>query len=153
MVNDSRLKSNKRMVSLTIKSENIEEVLDQLLSGTNITYTIKKKQITLIPPDGSSQTSPVTLLSEESSSLAALNVSTYYQRNTVQVVAITGVVTEENGAPLPGVNVVIKGTTIGTVTDGRRKIFVECGFPGGCPCFFFHRICNAGNSDRWPDRY
>ncbi len=47
VVNDSRLKSNKRMVSLTIKSENIEEVLDQLLSGTNITYTIKKKQITL----------------------------------------------------------------------------------------------------------
>ena len=87
VVNDSRLKSNKRMVSLTIKSENIEEVLDQLLSGTNITYTIEKKQITLIPPDGSSQASPVSLLSEESSSLAALNVSTYYRGNSVQVIA------------------------------------------------------------------
>src|SRR5688572_18386489 len=43
VVNDSRLKSNKRVVSLTIKSDKIEEVLEQLLSGTNITYTIKKK--------------------------------------------------------------------------------------------------------------
>jgi hypothetical protein len=137
VVNDSRLKSNKRMVSLTIKSENIEEVLQQLLSGTNITYTIKKKQITLIPPDGSSQTSPVTLLSEESSSLAALNVSTYYQRNTVQVVAITGVVTEENGAPLPGVNVVIKGTTIGTVTDGAGKFSLNVDSPDAVLVFSF----------------
>ncbi|NJB70019.1 TonB-dependent SusC/RagA subfamily outer membrane receptor [Saonia flava] len=30
---------------------------------------------------------------------------------------ITGIVTDESGAPLPGCNVVIKGTTIGTTTD------------------------------------
>ena len=125
------------MVSLTIKTENIEEVLDQLLSGTNITYTIKKKQITLIPPDGSSQASPVTLLSEGSSSLAALNVSTYYHRNPAQVVAVTGVVTDENSAPLPGVNVVIKGSTIGTVTDGEGKFSLNVDSPEAVLVFSF----------------
>ena len=137
VVNDSRLKSNKRMVSLTIKSENIEEVLDQLLTATNITYTIKKKQITLIPPDGSSQASHVALLSEESSSLAALNVSTYYHRNSVQVVAVTGVVTDENSAPLPGVNVVVKGTTTGTVTDGVGKFSLNVDSPEAVLVFSF----------------
>src|SRR5688572_4475428 len=137
VVNDSRLKSNKRVVSLTIKSENIEEVLDQLLSGTNITYTIKKKQITLIPPDGSSQASPVTLLPEGSSSMAALNVSTYYQRKSVKIVAITGVVTDENSVPLPGVNVVIKGTTIGTVTDSEGKFSLNVDSPDAVLVFSF----------------
>ncbi len=32
---------------------------------------------------------------------------------------ITGVVTDESGEPLPGANVVIKGTTTGTTTDGE----------------------------------
>ncbi|WP_172826760.1 DUF4139 domain-containing protein [Flammeovirga sp. SJP92] len=37
---------------------------------------------------------------------------------------ITGVVNDENGEPLPGVNIVFEGTTIGTVTDfdGRFSI-------------------------------
>ena len=30
---------------------------------------------------------------------------------------VTGIITGENGDPLPGVNVLIKGTTVGTVTD------------------------------------
>lgn len=121
VVNDSRLKSTWRMVSLTIKSDNIEEVLNQLLSGTNINYTIKKKQITLIPPATSGQAGPVSPLSEQSSSFVALNMNAYYQRNTVQAVVVTGIVTEENGAPLPGVNVLVKGTTMGTVTDSEGK--------------------------------
>jgi TonB-linked SusC/RagA family outer membrane protein len=39
---------------------------------------------------------------------------------------ITGVITDEQGQPLPGVNIVIKGTTAGTVTDvdGRYAITV-----------------------------
>lgn len=121
VVNHSRIKSNQRLVSLTIKTENIQEVLDQLLEGTNITYTIKRKQITLIPPDVASQSSPVSLLSEESSSLAALNMNAYYERTSQPAVAVTGTVIDENGAPLPGVNVLVKGTTNGTVTDNAGK--------------------------------
>ena len=40
---------------------------------------------------------------------------------------ITGVVTDENNAPIPGVNVIIKGTTKGVITDlnGKYKIQVN----------------------------
>ena len=34
---------------------------------------------------------------------------------------VTGTVTDENGSPLPGVSVVVKGTTLGTLTDVAGK--------------------------------
>lgn len=45
----------------------------------------------------------------------------------VSVQDITGTITDENGAPLPGVNVVEKGTTNGTLTDvaGKFKLSVK----------------------------
>src|SRR5690554_4176248 len=41
-------------------------------------------------------------------------------------ITINGTVTEETGAPLPGVTIMVKGTTIGTITDmdGRFTISV-----------------------------
>ncbi len=41
-----------------------------------------------------------------------------------QEVAVQGTVTDESGEPLPGVNVLVKGTQKGTATDfdGRYKI-------------------------------
>jgi len=55
----------------------------------------------------------VDKLSEDNSAVAAQRV-------------VTGIVTEESGMSLPGVSVVIKGTTIGTVTDvdGKYEISV-----------------------------
>ena len=46
-----------------------------------------------------------------------------------QEVAVQGTVTDENGEPLPGVNVLVKGTQKGTATDfdGRYKISVPLG--------------------------
>jgi TonB-linked SusC/RagA family outer membrane protein len=39
--------------------------------------------------------------------------------------SISGVVADDTGAPLPGVNVVIKGTTNGTSTDAEGKYFIN----------------------------
>jgi len=38
---------------------------------------------------------------------------------------ITGTVTDENGSGLPGVNIIIEGTTVGTVTDADGKFTIE----------------------------
>jgi len=38
---------------------------------------------------------------------------------------ITGTVTDEQGSPLPGVNIVIKGTTSGVVTDSNGKYSID----------------------------
>src|SRR5258706_5822126 len=50
VLNESKFKYATRRVTLVMKANNIEQVLDTLLNGTNITYQILKKQITLIPP-------------------------------------------------------------------------------------------------------
>lgn len=39
----------------------------------------------------------------------------------VNALTVTGTVTDEEGGPLPGVNVLVKGTTIGTTTDTQGK--------------------------------
>jgi len=43
----------------------------------------------------------------------------------VQAHTVTGVVTDANGQPLVGVNVVVKGTTRGVITDAKGKYSIE----------------------------
>ena len=49
---------------------------------------------------------------------------------------VSGKITDESGESLPGVNVVVKGTTTGTQTDldGNYRLPVDGG--GGNPCLF-----------------
>jgi len=39
--------------------------------------------------------------------------------------SITGTVTDNTGSPMPGVTVVVKGTTLGTVTDTEGKFVLS----------------------------
>jgi len=82
-------------VSVDIKNKNIDNVLKEVFKGTDINYEIKDRQILLS-------------ISNNTSFISAL-----------QQKKITGKVTDSSGAPLPGVTVVIKGTTIGTITDNK----------------------------------
>src|SRR5690606_3072322 len=43
---------------------------------------------------------------------------------------VAGTVTDENGVPLPGASVVVKGTTTGTVTDFDGKYSIEVASTG-----------------------
>ena len=54
----------------------------------------------------------------------ALLVVLITQITFAQDIAVTGVVQDQTGLPVPGVNVLIKGTTTGTQTDfdGKFKI-------------------------------
>ncbi|MBN2275028.1 MAG: SusC/RagA family TonB-linked outer membrane protein, partial [Bacteroidales bacterium] len=78
-----------RQVSLTSKKAPVSEILVDALKGTDIGYTLIDKVIVLAPVEG----------------------------NLVKQQMITGKVTAGDGSPLPGVNVIEKGTTNGTVTD------------------------------------
>ena len=44
---------------------------------------------------------------------------TVYSGNAIQNIPISGIITDTNGNTLPGMNVVIKGTTQGTITDAN----------------------------------
>jgi TonB-linked SusC/RagA family outer membrane protein len=88
-----------REVLVDFENQKIEAVLDELFKATDVEFTIKDRIIVLTTPE---------VLSENS--LTALQQRT-----------ITGKVTDKTGAPLPGVTVVVKGTTTGTITNADGK--------------------------------
>ncbi|MCD6366769.1 MAG: SusC/RagA family TonB-linked outer membrane protein, partial [Bacteroidales bacterium] len=98
----SELIDMNRRVSLDINEKNIDETLDVLFDGTSVKHVVHDRYIMLYPKEMDS-------FSESISS----------QQQT-----ITGIVTDNSGQPLPGVTVVVKGTTNGTVTnsDGQYSI-------------------------------
>jgi TonB-linked SusC/RagA family outer membrane protein len=93
---------NKR-ISVNINEKNLEETMDIIFQDTGIRYLIKDRHVMLYPED----------LDEQGNESAVQ-----------QPTGVTGKVTDKAGMPLPGVTVVIKGTTIGTITgtDGDYRI-------------------------------
>lgn len=45
--------------------------------------------------------------------------------NSTDIVVIAGEVTSADGTPLPGVNIIIKGTTVGTTTNAQGKYLID----------------------------
>lgn len=86
-----------RTISGSFDKKLITEVLEVALKGTNIKYEVKGRQI-ILSPEGSS------------------SYSVGQQQKSV-----SGKVTDSTGGSLPGVTVIIKGTTIGTITDSEGK--------------------------------
>lgn len=90
---------------IDIKAENklITDVLPLLFAGTNVNYYVFDRKI---------------LLSTDPIDKDLVSVTSTSNKSNVQQQVVTGKVTDsETGEPLPGVNVVVKGTTIGTTTD------------------------------------
>ncbi|SHF49729.1 TonB-linked outer membrane protein, SusC/RagA family [Arenibacter palladensis] len=105
----------KREIDIKADKEKIFDILDKLFRGTNITYEVYNKQILLKRVD----LKPVDLKS------IGPDQSYSESKNYQQV--ITGTITDENGTPLPGANILEKGTTNGTQADfdGNFSISVE----------------------------
>jgi TonB-linked SusC/RagA family outer membrane protein len=124
VINENRVPSQTR-VSINIQSENIADVLNRLLEGTNITYRIRRKQITIIPPGENVMTTSLVPIMTANSSMASLDHLASIASIVTTDATVTGVVTDENGSGLPGVNVVVKGSTNGTTTDGDGKYTIN----------------------------
>ncbi len=85
-----------RVVSISVEKETISEVLDKLFAGTNNIYKVSDRQVYI------------------SKSPQQETVREVIQQQRRQ---ISGKVTDENGEPVIGANIMEKGTTNGTVTD------------------------------------
>ncbi len=91
LYNDKTIHTD-RMVSVNNPNGDIRQILDEMFAGTNITYSIMGKQI-------------------------ILSVSEQAVQQQDQPITVKGIVKDVSGEPLIGVNVIIKGTSNGTITD------------------------------------
>lgn len=90
--NDKAMETGQK-VSLSVKEEALEMVLEKIFAG--------KFQWERV--DNMIVVKPRTVQAQQ------------------QMIRVTGRVTDENGQPLPGVTVLLKGTTLGTATDAEGK--------------------------------
>ncbi|HEY3389608.1 MAG TPA: TonB-dependent receptor, partial [Prolixibacteraceae bacterium] len=99
-------------LNVEMKDATAEEVLNHCLNGTDLTFEIVHKAIIIKKVD-----KDIDLSSSES----AAKTSAAPKRK------ITGTVSDEKGQPIPGVTVIIEGTTKGVIsdTDGNYSIEAE----------------------------
>ncbi|OZI06847.1 hypothetical protein BWI93_17775 [Siphonobacter sp. BAB-5385] len=99
---------SKQKISYQAQNQPIQTVLNEILNPIQITYESAGNQILLkrITPPASTLKKETVLGAE---------------------IPVTGTVTDEKGNPVAGVNILIKGTTRGTVTtsDGTFKVLVN----------------------------
>lgn len=81
-----------RNVSINVNNEKISTVLHDVFQDQQVEFQLTDRKIVIVP------------------------VSSFGQQSQIKV---SGKVTDSTGAPLPGVTVVVKGTTNGTITDAN----------------------------------
>lgn len=99
--NDNQVNVNKK-ASVNVQDASLEEVLDQVLKKTGYTYQVIDRQV-LINAAGTESKTMVTQQGKK----------------------IMGVITDSHGEPVIGANVVVKGTTNGTITDLDGKFAMD----------------------------
>jgi len=102
-----RLLQKTHPVNIDVKNKSLREVLDLVFEAQPVTYSIVNK--TIVVNDRAPLPPPVVT-----------------QVDTVPAVDIRGgVIDEVSGTPVVGANVVIKGSKLGTVTDGSGNFVIR----------------------------
>lgn len=89
---------------------NVKEIMDFLTKGKQISYVIRNNFI---------------LLQKAQDPVSATLQPSLLAKAELPDTAITGAVHDEQGQPLPGVSVLLKGTTVGTVTDASGNYSIQ----------------------------
>lgn len=101
-----------RQITIHADKVLISKVLSEVLKGQDVTYTIADRHIILYVPEKNLQ-------------------------DTLKQFPLSGSVTDQNGDPLIGVNVVIKGSQTGTITDIDGKYTLTVPSAGSVLVFSF----------------
>ena len=87
-----------KKVEINLKNATINQILDEVLRGENVTYDVYERQVVI---------------------RKANDLNESQQKKDV-----SGTVRDNTGVPIPGVSIVVKGTSMGTLTDvdGKFKL-------------------------------
>jgi TonB-dependent starch-binding outer membrane protein SusC len=85
-----------KIVNLKLEGQNINQVLDKLFDSSDFTYHVFENNLIVVS-----------------------------LKENIEQGIVKGKITDENGNPLPGVNVQIEGTTIGVISDINGKYSIE----------------------------
>lgn len=100
-----------KAVSFNVQDQLLGDLLDKVLENSDVTYRILDNNVVVITPHGVLQPQ------------------------------VRGQVTDATtGEPLPGVNVYVKGTTTGTITDADGNFTISVPEDEAILVFFIHRI-------------
>lgn len=86
-----------KTVDVNASNEKVVDVLNNLFARSELTYRIFENNLIVIVP----------------------------KSEMLQDMTVTGVVSDSNGEPLPGVNVVVEGTTLGVITDASGRYSIK----------------------------
>lgn len=90
-----------RIISINVENNNVEDVLNQIFASADVSYQILSNNLVVITPADNQQTH-----------------------------RITGTITDSaTGESLPGVTIVVEGTTTGTSTDANGRYSLEVADP------------------------
>ncbi len=110
----------------------LEQNLDRILRAANLNYKkVKSGTYVILANRKTAESSPSEVLSPEQmarvESLPEPNISPLASSAKVEIIVqmVRGKVTEENGAGLPGVSVLLKGTQRGTTSDAAGDFQLE----------------------------
>jgi TonB-dependent starch-binding outer membrane protein SusC len=84
------------VTNLNVENQNINQVLDKLFESSDFTYKVFENNLIVVS-----------------------------LKESIQQNIIKGQVLDEKGNPLPGVNVQVQGTTIGSITDSNGRYSIE----------------------------
>ncbi|TKG92932.1 SusC/RagA family TonB-linked outer membrane protein [Puteibacter caeruleilacunae] len=104
-------------IDIKVQDESVEDILRALFKERNINYLITDNNLIIVNP-----------VRKEKENISINEAGQ-------QVGSVKGNVTDENGDPLPGVSVVVKGTTVGITTDFDGKYSLE--LPAGADVLVF----------------
>ena len=89
-----------RKVTVRANGASVEQILEELFAGQGVSYKVLKDNLVLLGPNE--------------------NIKDIESVSSQQI-SVSGKVTDSSNQPLPGVTVIVKGTTIGTVTNDEGK--------------------------------
>ncbi|WP_242203485.1 TonB-dependent receptor [Aestuariivivens insulae] len=118
--------------SLAVEDVEINDALRQLFEDTNIDFSFLRNQIILFPKDRPELKLKIENLFKEreaniTSSLSPTKVKEYL--HSVLQTSVSGQVVDANGNPLPGVTILVKGTSKGATTDFDGNYSISANSP------------------------